>query len=96
MLKQYIADAAKIRITLRILQIPIYALLAAFVFMVSGQILSMEQGEIAVLKSRGAGRSQIISIYLIQSGLIAAVSLAAGLPLSNADMPDFRLRQRLS
>ncbi len=82
MLKQYIADAAKIRITLRILQIPIYALLAAFVFMVSGQILSMEQGEIAVLKSRGAGRSQIISIYLIQSGLIAAVSLAAGLPLS--------------
>jgi putative ABC transport system permease protein len=81
-LKQYIADAAKIKITLQILQIPIYALLAAFIFMVSGQILNMEQSEISVLKSRGAGKRQLISIYLIQSSLIAAVSLIAGLPLS--------------
>ena len=81
-LEQYLVDAARVRVTLRILQIPIYALLAAFIFMVSGQILSMEQSEISVIKSRGAGRRQILGIYLLQSVLVAGVSLAVGLPLS--------------
>jgi putative ABC transport system permease protein len=81
-LKRYLTEAVKVKVTLQILQIPIYALLAAFIFMVSGQILNMEQGEISVLKSRGASRNQLISIYLLQSGIIGAVSLAAGLPLS--------------
>ena len=81
-LEQYIRDAARVRVTLRILQIPIYALLAAFIFMVSGQILSMEQSEISVIKSRGAGRRQILGIYLLQSALVAGISLALGLPLS--------------
>ena len=83
-LEQYLVDAARVRVTLRILQIPIYALLAAFIFMVSGQILSMEQSEISVIKSRGAGRRQILGIYLLQSVLVAGVSLAVGLPLSAA------------
>ena len=81
-LEKYLTDAARIRVTLRILQIPIYALLAAFIFMVSGQILSMEQSEISVIKSRGAGRRQILGIYLLQSALVAGFSLAIGLPLS--------------
>ncbi len=81
-LKRYLTEAVKVKVTLQILQIPIYALLAAFIFMVSGQILAMEQSEISVLKSRGAGRNQLISIYLLQSALIGAASLAAGLPLS--------------
>ena len=81
-LEQYLVDAARVRVTLRILQIPIYALLAAFIFMVSGQILSMEQSEISVIKSRGAGRRQVLGIYLLQSVLVAGVSLAIGLPLS--------------
>ena len=81
-LEQYIDDAAKISVTLRILQIPIYALLAAFIFMVAGQILGMEQSEISVLKSRGAGRTQILTIYLLQSVMVALASLIIGLPLS--------------
>lgn len=81
-LKKYLADAEKIKITLQILQIPIYALLAAFIFMVSGQILNMEQSEISVIKSRGAGKRQLLSIYFIQSGIIAVLSLIIGLPLS--------------
>lgn len=81
-LAQYQKDSLRISVTLRILQIPVYALLAAFIFMVSGQILSMEQSEISVIKSRGAGRRQIMGVYLTQSALVAAASLALGLPLS--------------
>ena len=81
-LEEYMKAETKITVTLRILQIPIYALLVAFIFMVSGQILGMEQSEISVIKSRGARRGQILLIYLLQSLVVAAVSLVLGLPLA--------------
>ncbi|NLV49460.1 MAG: FtsX-like permease family protein [Clostridiales bacterium] len=81
-LEAYITDSARISVTLRILQIPIYALLAAFIFMVSGQIVGLESSEIAVIKSRGSSRRQILLIYLLQSSVIAIVSLALGIPLA--------------
>lgn len=81
-LENYLAAETRITVTLRILQVPIYALLIAFIFMVSGQILGMEQSEISVIKSRGARRGQILRIYLLQSLVVAVISLAVGLPLS--------------
>ena len=82
LLEEYMKAETKITVTLRILQVPIYALLVAFIFMVSGQILGMEQSEISVIKSRGARRGQILLIYLLQSLVVAVLSLAAGLPLA--------------
>ncbi len=81
-LAEYLGAETRITVTLRILQVPIYALLAAFIFMVSGQILSMEQSEISVLKSRGAGKQQILGVYLLQSAVVAVISLIIGLPLA--------------
>ncbi len=81
-LEEYLTESVRITVTLRILQIPIYALLAAFIFMVSGQILSMEQSEISVIKSRGSYRRQILGIYLLQSVIVSLCSLIIGLPLS--------------
>lgn len=78
----YEIQAAQVRSTLRILQVPIYVLLAAFIFMVSRQMLEIEAAEIAVIKSRGASRKQIIGIYSLQSALLAAASLIVGIPLS--------------
>ena len=72
----------KVRTTMWVLQTPIFVLLAAFIFMVARQMLENEQAEIAVLKSRGAGRGQIIGAYVLQSLIVALLSLAAGLPLS--------------
>lgn len=77
----FLNTAKKVNVTLWVLQVPIFVLLAAFIFMVSRQMLDMEQNEIAVLKSRGASRKQIITTYLIQSVVISAVALAAGVPL---------------
>ena len=80
-LKNHISQARRVRVTLWVLQAPIYILLAAFVFMVSRQILETEEAEISVLKSRGVSGGQILSVYLLQSCLLALAGTAAGVPL---------------
>ena len=79
-LTDYQAKEKKIEVTLIVLQIPVLVLLCSFIFMISGQMLELEQNEISILKSRGSGKGQIITVYLIQSLVIAAVGLAIGLP----------------
>lgn len=79
-LEKQIEDANKVESTLFVLQIPILVLLAAFIFMVSRQILEMEQNDISIIKSRGASRRQILQTYLIQSGFVAAAGVVAGIP----------------
>ena len=80
-LTAFLVTEKKVTVTLWVLQAPIYALLAAFIFMVSRRLLDMEQDEIAVLKSRGAAKGQILRVYLLQSVLAALAGLAAGIPL---------------
>jgi len=80
-LSNFLVKEKKVTVTLWVLQVPIFMLLAAFIFMVSRQMLDMEQNEIAVLKSRGASRKQIIATYLIQSVVLALIAFAVGVPL---------------
>ena len=75
-------DSAKVRVTLLVLQVPIYILLGVFIYMVSKQMLEMEQSEISIMKSRGASRGQILSTYFMQSIIVSIFSAAAGIPLS--------------
>ena len=77
----FVTQAKKANTTIWVLLLPIFVLLAVFIFMVSRQMLEMEQNEIAIYKSRGANKGQIIGIYLLQSCLIAVLSLAGGIPL---------------
>ena len=55
--------------------------LLAFIFMISRQMLDLEQNEIALLKSRGSSKKQIILIYFLQSVILSAMSAVVGLPL---------------
>ena len=80
-LDEFVGKEKKINATLMILQVPVLALLAAFLFMISGQMLSMEQSEISLLKSRGAGKGQIIRLYFMQNLLLAALAFIIGIPL---------------
>ena len=82
LLTEFQKTERKVRTTMWVLQAPIFVLLAAFIFMVSRQMLDMEQAEIAVLKSRGAGQAQIITVYFMQSVIVALISLAVGHPLN--------------
>jgi len=49
--------------------------------MVNNQMMLLERGDIAVLKSRGASNLHIILIYLLQGVIILLISLLLGIPL---------------
>ena len=78
----FLPEYKKLTTTIWVLLLPIFVLLAAFVFMVSRQMLEMEQNEISVYKSRGANKGQIVLVYLLQSLCISSVSLIGGIPFS--------------
>ncbi len=66
------------RLVLTVLELPCVVLLLLFIYMVSSQILGAEEGEIAVLRSRGVTRKQIMLLYLLQSVCLSAVGIFAG------------------
>ncbi len=80
-LNRFNAQADRIRTTLWVLLAPVFALLAAFLFMVSRQMLDMERNEISVFQSRGASRGQIIAVYLLQSAVLVAIAILPGVLL---------------
>lgn len=84
--KQYLADfqisAKKVRMTYLVLQVPVFTLLLLFIFMVAARMADNEETEIAVLSSRGAGKGQILLIYLLQSLFLSALSYGIAILLS--------------
>lgn len=78
---QYSARVKQIGVTLMILQIPVLLLVSAFLYMISGQMLGMEQNEISLMKSRGANKRQIVGLYLLQSVFLSGLSFVPGLLL---------------
>ena len=80
-LEEFIPRCQKLNTTILVLLLPVLVLLAAFVFMVSKQMLEMEENEISVYKSRGASKKQILLVYLLQSHYIVGAGLVLGVPL---------------
>lgn len=72
---------SRIEATLFILQVPVLILLAAFLFMISGQMYEMERNEISVIKSRGSSSGQIFRLYLYQSLFLTLLGALGGIPL---------------
>lgn len=81
-IENYEANAAQLDITLLILQAPILVLVCAFIFMVSRQLIELEENEISVIKSRGASKKQILQLYLIQGLMLSGAGLVLGIPLA--------------
>lgn len=78
---RYEENKKSISVILFTFELPIVALLLLFIYMISGQILEMETGEIAMLKSRGISRFKVILLYLLQSAVISAAGTLAGIPI---------------
>ena len=76
----YEKNSGRVGTTMFILQCPILVLLAVFIFMVSNQVVSIEQGEISILKSRGVSKRQLIVTYLTQSAILAVMGFLIGIP----------------
>ncbi len=80
-LSNYAAQVSRFTLTLWVLQVPTFIFLCSFIFMVSKKIVELERNEIAVFKSRGASRMQIIGLYFYQGIIISLLSLIVGIPL---------------
>ncbi len=66
-------------ITLYVFAIPILGLVLYFIGMISGLIVERQRGEIAILKSRGTGDSQVIGIYMLEGLMVGVIGLIGGL-----------------
>lgn len=83
-LNEYREKAKRTEATLLILQVPVLLLLCAFLYMIAGQMLKMEQNEISLLRSRGASKRQVFLLYLMQSTFLSILSMLAAVPLGMA------------
>lgn len=80
-LKEFQVKQHKLENILFLLEVPIIVLLVIFIYMVNNQMMLLERGDIAVLKSRGASNTHVIFIYLIQGLIMAFIGLLLGIPL---------------
>ena len=69
----------RLAMTLWILLLPVFVMLALFIYMVSRQILANDQNVISILESRGTSRAQILWLYALQGLILAAVTYPIGL-----------------
>ncbi len=77
-LREYMRASSALMIFLYILNIPLLAMILAFIGLVGGMMTSQRQNEIAVLRSRGASVFQVVGISFLESLLIGALSLILG------------------
>lgn len=71
----------RLTIILTVFSIPILGLIAYFITLVAGLVIQRQSNEIAVLRSRGASRGQVLGIYLLEWALMGSVALGLGLLL---------------
>jgi len=78
------AQVQRLTLLLTIFSVPVLGLVAYFIILVAGLIVQRQSNEIAVLRSRGASRSQILGVYLLEELLLGALAFALGLLLGQA------------
>ena len=78
-LEQQRVQSRLLIISLIAFSIPILGLIAYFIIMVSGMVVQRQQNEIAVLRGRGASRSEILGIYLLEGIGLGLLALLLGL-----------------
>ncbi len=80
-LETYGAQARLLTLLLTTFAVPIVGLVLYFVSLIAGMIVHRGQNEIAVLRSRGLSRWQVLLIYLSEGLLIGGIGLLLGLLL---------------
>lgn len=86
-ISKYMDRQEQLRVMLWSLNVPVMIMLGFYLFMVSNLIVERQKTEIAVLRSRGASRMQILLSYVIEGVMLGAVAFAigpyAGMALTN-------------
>lgn len=82
-ISQYYDREASLTKLLWSLNVPVMIMLGFYLFMVSNLITDKQKNEIAVLRSRGASRLQIVMSYVIEGLILGAIAFLVG-PLIGA------------
>ncbi|WP_379135802.1 FtsX-like permease family protein [Paenibacillus sp. sgz500958] len=77
-IEQYFERSERLSLLMWSLNIPVLIMLGFYMFMVSNLIVDRQKNEIAVLRSRGAARWQIVLSFAIEGLILSAAALAAG------------------
>lgn len=81
-LQQQQTEVRQLTVTLLLFGVPLISLLLAFVWQIAGLLVARQELEIAVLRSRGVTRLQLLGMSIVEGGMIALFALLAGIPLS--------------
>jgi putative ABC transport system permease protein len=80
-LDSYQKAARLLTVMLTIFGIPVVGLVLYFIALIAGMVVRRSQGEIAILRSRGTTRLQVLLVYLLEGLLVGGAGLALGLVL---------------
>ncbi len=78
LLQTALRKSVSVKAVLYAIAVPLLMLVVIFIGMIAVRIIDSEQGEIAMLHSRGVTRGKIILIYTVQSLIIAVAALVPG------------------
>ncbi|MEX2415161.1 MAG: FtsX-like permease family protein [Paenibacillaceae bacterium] len=77
-LRGYDEREQKLRLLLWSMNVPVLIMLAFYLYMVANLITERQKTEIAVLRSRGASRLQIMTSFFIEGIILSIIALAIG------------------
>ncbi len=80
-LQNFGSSSQQLTLILTVFSLPVIGLVLYFISLIGGMVIQRDQSEIAILRSRGMKRGQILSIYLLEGILIGGLGLAGGLAL---------------
>lgn len=81
LINSYIRKTAAMEMSLWVLNVPVIAMLAFYMIMVTTMIIEEDKNEISTFKSRGAKTSQIFLRYVIESAFVSVFALIIGPPI---------------
>ena len=80
-MEKYRSQAYLLTILLSVFAVPVLGLILYFVALTAGMAVRRQQTEIAVLRSRGTSRWQVLGVYLLEGLALGAVALGLGILL---------------
>lgn len=83
-LETYGQSARVLTTLLTVFSIPIVGLVLYFISLIANMVVQRSQSEIAVLRSRGATRGQVVALYLLEGTLVGVLGLGGGMALGVA------------
>lgn len=83
-IEEYRERKKQLLASLWILITPVFIMLSVYIYMVSKMAIDLERNEIAVYKSRGGTRRQIIGMYALQGMVLGMLALILGPPCAYA------------